>query len=87
MTPPAIALRALLPLGMAGGLALAWLRGKSNKDDERPGWRDTSLDDWRAQRDQAHEEARVRRRAESEARPRPAEEEGEAQEHTQSRLG
>lgn len=85
--PPAMALRALLPLGMAGALALAWLRGKSNQDDERPDWRDTSLDDWRAQRDQAEDEARARRRAESEARPQSAEEEGEAQEDTQSRLG
>ncbi len=41
-----------LPLVMAIGGLLAWRKTmKHVADEEKPGWRDTSLDDWRNQRD------------------------------------
>lgn len=53
-----------LPLAMfAGGIA-AWRASRRQSiDDDRPGWRDDSLDDWRRERDQ---------RAEAERAARPA---------------
>lgn len=50
-----------LPLVMAIGGLLAWRKTmKSARDEEKPGWRDTSLDDWRHQREAELEAERTK---------------------------
>lgn len=61
----------LLQLGMplalgVGGLA-AWraTRHRQDAEDTRPAWRDTSLDDWREERERRIEEERASRTKDS----------------------
>lgn len=57
---PIIQLGMPIALGI-GGLA-AWRMSKNQSDEEsKPGWRDTSLDDWREERDRQAEAERESR--------------------------
>ena len=58
------AFRLVLPLFMAIGGVFAWLvtrKGDKEREDPQNQWRDTSLDDWRRERDALAEEERLRR--------------------------
>ena len=53
-----------IPLLMAIGGILAWRvskKGDQQREDPQNQWRDTSLDDWRRERDAQAEEERLRR--------------------------
>jgi hypothetical protein len=59
---------ALLRVALPAAAALAgWLGWKQRNHDEenRPKWRDDSLDDWRRERDEAREREREERDSES----------------------
>lgn len=48
-------------LGLAIAGVLAWYLSRRSEERRPPSWRDTSLDDWRSERDRAAEEERRRR--------------------------
>lgn len=55
-----------LPVMMAIGAIMAWrMSKKENVQDEKPAWRDDSLDDWRKQRDAEAEAVRGERTSQS----------------------
>lgn len=48
---------------MAVGAVFAWLTTRREANDEKPAWKDTSLDDWRRERDtqvEAERQARAK---------------------------
>ena len=58
----ALFMRIGLPMIMAIGGILAWRKTmKGADDDDKPGWRDTSLDDWRNERESEVEAERLAR--------------------------
>jgi hypothetical protein len=55
MVSPAL-VRVAIPAALALSGVVAWLN--RGKDDDKPQWRDDSLDDWRQQRDAERERER-----------------------------
>lgn len=74
-----------MPLAMALGALFAWLTTRREANEEKPAWKDTSLDDWRRERDQQIETERQARTQDAELRTGSEREEEETQK--QQRIG
>lgn len=71
-----------LPIAMAVGGIAAWrMTRRQQTREEKPGWRDTSLDDWRRERDQTVERERKQRGASPEMKQGTEQEQAAEQRH------
>ncbi|MCZ2108450.1 MAG: hypothetical protein LC118_02570 [Dehalococcoidia bacterium] len=73
----------LFPVVMAIGGIAAWRASKRENtvEPEKPGWRDTSLDDWRKEREQQAEQERSVRASQPEQLSGQAEEQNVEKKH------
>ena len=59
--PDSTLLQLIIPLVLAAGGVFGWLAARSRRNDSKPIWRDNSLDDWRREREEQHDQERVER--------------------------
>jgi hypothetical protein len=77
-----------LPVAMVIGAIAAWRASrKEDVPEEKPTWRDDSLDDWRKERARQADEERVARAASPESRTTTGKAEEQATEKKHQRLG